>query len=152
MYVFVSQTPKKQRHKLDDVPTFTMVHVTWRNDTWKTYSDEAIKLATSEYLHRDCLLLHATHWGLPRSHCGQISTMRARSASQQARAKNGISRNRIATRKELTFVFLSTHSSQLKVGLLRFCLLRGVGAFSGSLAAVVGSGVTEAEAMAICAL
>ena len=73
--------------------------------------DVAMMFAMLEYLHVDCRLMHARQWGLVRSHCTWY----------EFSGYHGVAQRRILPDTALTLVLRSTHSSQLNVGLLRFC-------------------------------
>lgn len=91
-----------------------------------------MRLATSEYLHCDWRFMQAMQTGLPRSHWGAhgqpVSVLvvpRTRAGCDAPGARLSAHDMDGALGAGLTLVLRSTHSSQLSVGLLRFCFFLG---------------------------
>lgn len=128
-----------------------------------TYWADAIRFATSEYLHGDWRLMHARHCGRPRSHCclcqGPLLVIPAASTPSSTMTATTLAAKAVSARAgagELgprTLVLRSTHSSQLNVGLLRFCFfLAGVAGRSWAAAADVAWALGGSGSMAACRL
>jgi hypothetical protein len=84
--------------------------------------EDAIKFAISEYLHVDCRLIHARQFGRLRSHCARSQLWRSPEVVMHVtQTSRHLPIASHPSQPALTLVLRSTHSSQLNVGLLRFC-------------------------------